>query len=784
MKLLKRMIGLILAGMMALTCVACDKNMEIEDTVKHSDNGDNVGVESNSVIYNVFKEQGLDLGIDWQNVRLTTMTYQSNQLHMLFEDFSGSLAMGETNAEYGNSGYYKVSVKIDGNEQELIPLQFNSNEMDGSISCAKFLDDGNLVALYETSVEDADDILYWEPKYLMLKWDCNGKLLWNKEIKREEQEVFYAPTLCSGKSGNIVIITENNDFIVFDSDGNELSEINMVQLGINNVRQVIAQKDGSIHVIHYNNEWTQIYVSEIDLVSGNNLETVELPQTLINYSLCQGETTDFFASNANGLYTYNIGDAEPVQVMDFLNSDLSCFELNDISFINEQEFIATYNDTADGTFKVSRFTHVDNAEVAEKINLVLGCEYMTDTLNAQIVAFNKTSEKYRITIKNYDDYNTMEDYTLGTTQLNNDIIAGNMPDILVFNSSMNISYMANKGLLADVGELISKDKELADIEYLSNVFEAFSVNDKMYAVIPAFSVQTMVARKDMVGNRMDWTMSEFNKYMSTLSDDVKPFGNLLTRNDLMYYIMQYCGGDFMDVNTGNCNYNNPEFISLLEFVKTFPTRIAVDVWENYDWVAAESIYRDKKAVLKDCYIWNIQQLVYDIHGALGAEAFFVGFPGIEGNSSVIVSDSDGFVISAKSENIEGAWSFVRYFLTEEYQRNEQLEGLPVMKKAFEEQLMQAMEKPYWINEETGQKVYEDYTYLINNEEVILEPFTQKEVDEIRNFIYSIENRGYYDYNILNIVTEEAAAFFGDSKSAEEVAEIIQNRVQVYVDEKQ
>ena len=88
-----------------------------------------------------------------------------------------------------------------------------------------------------------------------------------------------------------------------------------------------------------------------------------------------------------------------------------------------------------------------------------------------------------------------------------------------------------------------------------------------------------------------------------------------------------------------------------------------------------------------------------------------------------------------------------------------------MKKVFEEQLTQAAEKPYRVDAETT-----------------LEPFSQKEIDEIRDFIYSIEKRTYNDGNVLQIVTEEANSFFAGAKSAKEAAEIIQNRVQLYLDE--
>lgn len=710
MRRFRKILCLLMASMLILTLTACHKNGQSANNGTMGTDKDAVIGDPSLVKQHVFREQELDLGLDLQNTEICAMTYLENRLHLLIDDNS--------------SGYSAVSMNPDGSDQIMLPLDSDASMVGGRISGAHFLEDGNIIGLYVTNTEydpESEDA-YYEPEYVLLKWNSEGKLI------------------------------ENNS-------------INLSQVGINNVSQVILKKDGSLFVTYYNNDWSKLFVSKPDFASGSKGEKVELPIDFLAYQFYPGETSDLLISNTSGLYTYNLGDLEPAIFMDFANSDFAGLDFQTLAFINDKEFIATYPDTDWETYKLSKFTYVDSTEVADKINIVLGCEYLNSNLSKQIADFNKTNDTYRIVIKNYDSYNTMEDYSLGNIQLHNDIISGNMPDILLINSTLDIDYLANKGLLADVGELIENDKELANIEYLENVFNAFSVNDTLYTVVPSFSVSTMIARKDMVSSRTSWTMPEFLEYMDTLPDDVDPFGFALLQDTMIYFLMEYCADDFLDMNTGTCHFDSPEFIAWLEFAKTFPAELSESFWNDYDWDAQERIFRDKKAVLSNCFIWEMEELLYDIHGTLGSEASFVGFPGLKGNSSVIISDCDGFLLSSKSEHQEGAWSFVRYFLTEEYQASDQIEGLPVMKKVFEEQLTQAAEKPYRVDKET-----------------ILEPFSQKEIDEIRDFIYSIEKRTYNDGNVLQIVTEEANSFFAGAKSAKETAEIIQNRVQLYLDE--
>lgn len=807
MKKMKKILCLCLVGIMILAMTACGKEEAGKDG--EGTKGGTVTADPSVAKQYVFRGQELNLGMDFNNMNLYSMVCKDNRIYMVYQEYGmakggtaqaavvypvvdGDMAVeilpedGEVIEDYEMElpTYYLVSVNTDGSDKKVSQLQMDSEDNSGWMSTIHLMQDGTVIGLYESGQEDLTDpqMPVWVSSYSLIKWDNEGNQVWNTKISTGNDEYIYAQAMLQDKNNNIVLVSGDNVLYTFDMNGKELSRKEMTNIGVNNLGNVIVKKDGSVYFTSYNDDWTKIYISKLDVENVTLSEKQELPGNMANYSIMAGDSTDFILTDNNGVYTYNLGDAEPAKFMDYINSDLATYSLNNINLINDKEFIATYNDPIDWTLKVSKFVYVDPSEIPDKSNITIGCNWMDVEVKQRIIDFNKTSDKYRITIKDYSTYNTMEDYTLSQTQMNNDIISGKMPDIMIIDGSQDISSWVNKGLLADVSELIAKDEELSKNEYLENVFKAFSVNDKLYTVVPSFAVQTMIARTDMVENRDNWTMTEFMDYMSTKSDDVSAFGEDMVRETVLYYIMQYCGSDFVDVNTGNCSFDSPEFIAMLEFAKTFPKEYAEDYWENYDWEATQSMYRDKKAVLMSCYIYRMQDLVSSIHGTLGAEASFIGFPGMNGNTSIIVPSGNNFVISAKSANIEAAWEFVRYYLTEEYQKNNDMYSLPVLKTAFEENTKMAMEKPYWENEETGEKEYYDYTFYINGEEIILEPFSQKEVTEISDFIYSIDKRGYYNEGIINIVKEEAESFFSGQKSAKDVAQVIQSRVQIYVDE--
>ena len=82
----------------------------------------------------------------------------------------------------------------------------------------------------------------------------------------------------------------------------------------------------------------------------------------------------------------------------------------------------------------------------------------------------------------------------------------------------------------------------------------------------------------------------------------------------------------------------------------------------------------------------------------------------------------------------------------------------------------------------GEKEYYDDTYYIGNEEITLKPLTQEEVDFLTDFILSIDKFYRYSEEVHEIISEEAKAYFSGQKSAKEVADIIQSRLTIYINE--
>lgn len=657
-------------------------------------------------------------------------------------------------------------------------------------------EDGMVYAVRNHTIEDWSDPENYISKSdtTICCWDKDGNFVWEAPIEglQTEEHWYYVQNMMPQKEGGVTLLLSGDKVCKIDVDktgkATEMKPLSEdLNSTFNNAQNIMIGNDGKIVFTYYDQEWTNMYMATYDPATGAVSEGVKLPSAMqmMGYSnMATGENGELIYSNSSGVFKFTPGQEEATQIMSYINSDLNVSDINQMVYLDESHMILTYYDNYEYKMHCGYFTKVDPKDIPDKDVIVLAGNWIDYNLKNRVIEYNKTSDKYRIVVKEYQMYSTNEDYMAGYTRLNNDIIAGNIPDIMIADNSLPIENYISKGILADVGKLIAEDEELSKSEFMENVFEAYKIDGKLYQVIPSFYVQTVIGKKSNIGDRKSWTMKEMRDVVEGFGEGTQAFGEM-TRDSFMYYVMNFGSSDFVDVANGKCNFNSQQFIDILEYAKTLPEQISEDYYDDENWwMTYQSQYRDNRTLLMYLYISDFQSMKYQINGYMGDDVSYVGFPTDTGNGSVLGADTS-YVISAKSKCLDGAWDFVRYYLTDEYQigdgQNVSYWGLPVSKKAFFEKAKDVTCKSYWVDEEGKKQEYDDY-FSINGEEIVIEPLSQAQYDEMVNFIQSVTKRSYYNEELQKIVTEGVEPFFAGQKSAADVAKIIQSRAQVYVNE--
>lgn len=776
---MKKWLAVLLAGVMTFSLAACgdggqttNSGGSTTDTADTGKTSEAAGQEAKQHIY-----QYEDLALDdiLQGASVRTLAYLNDKVYALFD------CWGET--QY--TALY--SANVDGTDAKTTALA--SLELsDGSsayTNSAEITEDGSIYIVQSISeLVDADNYVYSQKMNLQC-YDLDGNQLWSQPFLEEASAADnYINILAIGsrqEGGAELLAYDSNSniysMVVTDADGKQVKNQEIGDGSSLNLNSAISNEDGTWKIFSYNSDYTALKVSTYDVASNSMGEQSAAPLSITNYTKLKGLDGRLLLAGENGVAVWNWQDEKETVLMNSVDSDLNAGSISYAAEISDTQFVGAYNDMNDQSIHIAVFTKVNPEDVPDRETLVLGGFYLGSDIKSKIIEFNKNNSAYKITVKDYSTYSTTGSVEDFITQMNNDILAGNMPDILKVSEELQLGNLVKKGLLVNIDELIAGDSELSQAAFLDNVFEAYRIDGKLYQVIPFFNVSTFVGKKSILGDITGWNMEEFMNYASTLKDGQSMFGEV-TRDAFLTYALQFGSTDYIDTNSGECHFDSDEFVNVLTYAATLPKEITYE--DDYDWTEYANQYRTGKTVLMPMYMSNFSNLTSAINGSFGEEITYVGFPASNQNGSSVIA-TESYVISAKSAHQDAAWEFVRTFLTSDYQNSEDVYGMPVEKNAFMAMANKALEKPYYLDEK-GQKVEYDETFYLNDEEIVLPTLTEEQLNQAVSFVEGITKAPYQNSEIMSIINEEVQAFFEGQKSAKDVASVIQNRVQLYLDE--
>lgn len=683
---------------------------------------------------------------------------------------------------YSPPKYKIVSFKFDGSDKKEMELPIDDSN--GYAYQYSADSNGNIyyILSQNESGETADGVWYYKEKFSVVKVGTDGKEIYNISLNEfaPEIEYLYVKSMHVTGDGELIVLMDNLGMLIFDEKGNKVSEdkalvdYSAIYLLENN--EILVSKWGERGLVF----------CKYDRESKTLSKETAFPDSGYRFNIYGGKYYDFYLTDNMGIYGYNIADEAPVELLNFVDSDINTTYVNFLAPISETEFIISYSSMTDYDYRniYTKVTKVNPEDVVEKQVLTLACYYLDYDTRQWIIKFNKSNPKYRVSVTDYSMYDvyTEDTYVSGVTQLNTDIVAGKVPDILISTQDFPITTYAAKGLFEDLYKFLDKDSTIKKENLLGNVLKACEYQGKLIQLVPRFYVLTFAGKQSLVGDRNSWTMDDLLKAMNAMPEDAQVLSEV-TRDTVLDYCMVFTGNQFINWDKGTCSFDSIEFVKVLEFTNQFPKEIRWDKFDEEDWnnymENYQTQYINNKTLLKYVYLSDLPTYSRMKQTEFREDISFIGFPTDGGQGSAIGIDS-GFSISAKSKNKDGAWEFVRHFFTEEYQSTIDYE-LPLSVNAYDALIEKAKQRPFYYDENNN-KVEYDETYYIGDVEVIIKPSTDKDIEEVMTFIKSVDSIYRVDEDLMNIIREEAEAFYAGKKSAEEVSKIIQSRASIYVSE--
>ncbi|MBQ8813341.1 MAG: hypothetical protein IJZ85_02435 [Lachnospiraceae bacterium] len=614
------------------------------------------------------------------------------------------------------------------------------------IHCMEADEDGNLilVMLYRISKEIC---------FELAKWDANGNVLWSVEIPEGGNGV--TSMTCAGDK---IIVGGKGSFYVFDTEGNLEKQIPFEKTGENGgIFGLHVTRDDQIYASYY--RWNvgsdgyaypKFGISRLDLKNGTEGEELTwlwggnyeyddiLPGKAVGYDF------DFVMWNEYSVVGWNMGDNLCTEIVNFTDSDIDGNQYTELKgILGNGTFLGVFPDENGVNDEICLLTKVGPEEIADKQVITVGC-FGQEELADEVRRFNQSSEKYHVKLWDYSIFGS----ELQDDMLKLDIEAGNAADIYYDIGNVLLNSFERSEAFENLRAWFENDSELKSEDYLANVFEAYEVDGAWYRLPVAFGINSYSASVADVGNQVGWTIGEARQLITDIPDSQWCWVSQ-TKNQLLKEAVQFI--PFVDEVNGACSFDSKEFIELLEWANEFA--------ETEEW---------DSSLRKDDLVWP--QLIRgyeDFRGLIGESAnnILIGFPGAPGNGGYIdTTYGTQFSMSAQSECKEGAWEFLKYFLSDEFQLSyveNYLNGFPVKLSALEAEAEKALREEYYRAPWAG----------------IL---TEEELDQCIDYMKTLENANRFNYEIYAIVEEEAAAYFSGEATAEAVAEKIQTRVEEYM----
>ncbi len=611
-------------------------------------------------------------------------------------------------------------------------------------------------------------------------------------------------------AGNLYV-TDYNYIYVLDAEGKLLFKIDDSQYSGSLCR---LQPD-QVGILWYNyatgtaestDENGQFFIP-VDLETKTWGEKIKMPANVWN--VYPGDDAyDFYYKNNDNIYGYTFASDTKDKLVDWMACDVDTSNMYDSGMLSDGRVVGMTQDWSSDTttYQLIVLHRIDASEVKEKTILTLACMGLDWSLRSKIVEYNKSNDQYRIQVVDYSEYATDDDYNAGITKLTTEIISGSVPDLFL-TSSLPIDKYAAKGVVADLYTFMDGGSGLSRDYFVPQVLKAIEKDGKLYELPTKFSVETAYALSSIVDQYDTWNVAAVQDAMTQLQEGATVFSTGWTKSTALNNCLTRNLAAFVDWTTGKCTFDSEAFQQLLAFCNSFPDdsssddgiaysseAATVDTMDDPVWESDATRILSGKQLMATTSFYSFEDYIYNIY-PVKDKVTFVGYPsesGEPGNSFYIQCP---MAISSVTKYPDAAWDFVSTMIRQTNEDAESMYAFPISQEAFDKKMTSVMTEQYQLDENGEQVDWDEdgepdkmcigtYEVVENGESTWQQVYalTQEDVDQILSVINSATGIVDYDDEILSIVSDEVSAYFAGDKDVQTTANMIQSRVNLYVQE--
>lgn len=645
-----------------------------------------------------------------------------------------------------------------------------------NVSAIDMTSDGELIILCNEYNYSSDD---YEDTYILYKFTTNGELISQHSVSDDfTSSDTYVYTVCITPN-NTIAVSSYDEIFIYDTDLNYKGSTGKIENGIDTT----FAGDSSLYYLQYGDSGMELV--SYDTNAMKSIATYDNLSSNIS-KIVSSESGMLYYSNGTSLYSYNPNTQTKSKLADWLDSDINGNYINAFSVDSEENVYLVLDDYDNNTTSYIYLKKVDPSVIANRIDITIGTVYSMYYLTNSVLNFNKEHPEYHIKIKQYYD-DSSDDYEsamqAARLALVNDINSGAL-DLISIDSLDNIVSLNSKGALEDLNSYISNSSVISADDLQPSIIKGYTYDNKLIALPKDFTINTLISDSNIVGNDMGLDYDTFFDIANSNTD--KEIFSYNTKNAALYTLIAQNLDDFINWETGDCEFNTDKFIRFLEYANSLPDDTSYDSDKS---TPARTMSGD--LLFAEAYISSLYDLQEYMNYFPDQRGIFIGYPTTEGVGTYLQTTCP-IAISSKSAHKDIAWNFIEYFVTStNYEDSENIYDFPILKSQLSSLIKSEQEVKYVMNtdgsymlDENGEKIisnsrgtteYDDWSYTFHFP-------TDEEAQLLQQLIDSGKVSPEYNTNIINIINEESEAYFEGQKTVNEVADIIQSRINIYVHE--
>lgn len=531
-----------------------------------------------------------------------------------------------------------------------------------------------------------------------------------------------------------------------------------------NIRDICQLPDGRIIVLLWEKDSSQ-RLGELHCDTGivDDIDTVGLEK----------DFGQFIGAGKNGLLLL---DKTGLWEINLMNGEKECIMAFDASY-DPGNKVEDFRMLKDGRLEVLQYRgKLQKLELFDPVEgreiiIVRGSRF-DSKMEQCAVLFNQTNEEYYVYLEACPE--DSDRLNFGTRTLV-ELGTGKGPDIICAPLlDEEVWGLIENGYVEDLAPRIKK-AGIREEDYFPEAFAYPRDGDRIYGINLTASAITYYISRTVLGDQADPDIETLVEALAGY-DGEGVFAGLSAQRILRYFLE---GSEdlwgMLDPDTGSCRFDGELFAKMLRVARRY-----ADDGKNIRPVLFDSMDNANYY----CSEYDRQQFAEKEMVEIGQ--FFDNGRHSKNPTAIWIA------VASTSPYKDGAWAFLQFLLSDQCQiiwnTNRFGGNNPVSKKSYDVMAGQAIAEGAYrfdaVNKSGGTLGTHGYLFStlgMAGYKEIFDP-TVKKVDQVRHILEDAQVPSLKTRPILDLICEDAEAYFSGTKSIEEVTPIIQNRVQLYLDE--